>query len=285
MGGLIKAEFRKLFSTNLWWGLLIATALLGFAWSWVFAVAGKGIADILGNSDVISGLSADTLPFSVFGFARAVNIMTIFPMILGALAVAGEINRKTITTTYLTAPNRGATLSAKLAAYGLFGVLFGIVISSVASLGILVGARPGQLPDGPGWFLLFVAGVISTLLWTLLGVGVGALLGNVFAALFGLLLYVILIENTALLVIPASAAPLLPNSSADGIIGAVAAALFKDGLGRAAPEVVSTVSRFIDDAAGAPGAFAWWLNTVIFAGYTVAFVVLGWLVSARRDIT
>ena len=63
------------------------------------------------------------------------NFATLFPLIFGALALASEINRKTITTSFLTAPNRASVLGAKAIVYTIWGLLYGVVVALAASLG------------------------------------------------------------------------------------------------------------------------------------------------------
>ncbi|HEY8373868.1 MAG TPA: ABC transporter permease subunit [Pseudonocardiaceae bacterium] len=286
MGALVKAEFRKIFSTNLWWGLLIPTVLLGFGWSWLFSKLGSTITEGIRNAPELRGIDAEMFLFSVFGFARATNLSTIFPMILGAMALASEIGQKTITTTYLTAPTRGAVLVAKTITYSLVGLGYGLVVALMASLGTMVGAGDAPLPEGGGWALLFLTAILETLLWTLFGVGVGALLGNVIGSVLLLLFYTLLVENVVVLSINPGISGFLPNGSASGMPGAVAADLFMEKLDSLVPsQYVEDVQEVVRAAAGAPGAFDWWLSTLIFLVYTVAFLALGWLASLKRDIT
>ena len=148
MGSLIRAEFRKIFTTNLWWGLLIPTVLLGVFWSWGFSALGTSLVEGLRSSEAFEGIDADSWMTSVFGFARGANLSTLFPMIFGALAVTGENYRRTITTTFLTAPSRGAALGAKLVVYALMGLGFGVVVALSTSLGTVLApaARPCRGP-------------------------------------------------------------------------------------------------------------------------------------------
>ena len=42
MGGAVKAEFRKFFTTRLWWGMAIGVFLSGALFALIFAVWGPG---------------------------------------------------------------------------------------------------------------------------------------------------------------------------------------------------------------------------------------------------
>lgn len=286
MGRLIKAEFRKLFSTRIWWVLLLCTALLGLLWSAVFGAAGAFLAGQLSNEPAMAGAGFDTLPFAVFGFSRAINIAAIFPMAIGALAISGENYRKTITTSYLVAPSRDSLLGAKLIVYGIIGLVYGIVICGVASLGLLLGAQHAQLPNASGWLALFASGVLSSVLWTLLGVGVGALFGNVVASLLGLLGYTVVLENTLLFMLPGSVGAFLPNNAADSITASIASQYVFDNSGTLGQRLAGTPTgtALVHAAAGGSSDLGWLVSALVFFGYVVLFVAGGWLVSRYRDV-
>ncbi|SHG44472.1 ABC-2 transporter permease [Streptoalloteichus hindustanus] len=289
MGSLVRAEFRKIFTTNLWWGLLIPTVLLGVLWSWGFSAFGSAVVERLTSTPALEGVDAGDWMVSVFGFARGANLTTLFPMIFGALAVAGENYRRTITTTFLTASSRGSALGAKLVVYTVVGLGFGVAVALSASLGTVLGAGNTPLPGGAGWFLLTLTTILESTLWTLFGVGVGALVGNIFGAVIGLLIYAVLVENLGAYVLSSAlettVPTVLPNGAASGMPGAVAADLFLDKVGPINPLVEKEARLVVEAAAGAQGAFPWWANTLIFAGYTALFICLGWLVTGRRDIS
>lgn len=288
MANLLKAELRKILSTHLWWALLIPAALLALVWAWIWAGLGSGIADTIADSQDLQllGVSLDNLPVSVFALARAVNISTVFPMILGGLAMASEWQRKTITTTFLTAPSRLSVLSAKLTTYLGVGLSYGLVVTGFASAGIVLGSwsRQDLLPDAGDWLALVGTGLLETLLWTVLAVGVGALLGNAIATLLTLLLYSIVVENLVVLALPGHVPAFFPNQAADGITSAVAGDVFLDRVGHVPFEFQDEVHALVRAVAGARGTYAWWLEALIFSGWAVIFFGAGWLTTRRRDV-
>src|SRR5437763_15665759 len=109
MGGLVKAEFRKVLTTHLWWALLIPVAVISFGAGWA--------GTTMGSLDTPQSSIGRPLPLGLLTVSLSTNFCTIFAAILGALAVAGEYRHKSITTTYLTGSPRGAGLGAKLIAY------------------------------------------------------------------------------------------------------------------------------------------------------------------------
>jgi ABC-2 type transport system permease protein len=289
MGALIKAEFRKTTSTRLWWALLIPTVLLAIGWA---MGAGAILSSLVEPTALDGSLIATTFggdgfhpQFALFGMARSINIATVFPMIFGGLAVANEISHRTITTTFLTAPSRGAALTAKLLVYLAWGAIFGVVIVMAVSVGTVVTTDAYLLPDPGGWLVLAALGVLLSVLMTMLGVGIGALLGNVAGTTVVLILYMLIIENGVQLVLAARDVPeiigFLPNGSANGITGSVASALALAGTGPVPNDLVE-MTRLVG---GALGAFDWWLSALIFLGWVAVFFGAGWALLQRRDIT
>ncbi|GAA3844454.1 ABC transporter permease subunit [Saccharothrix violaceirubra] len=290
MGNLIKSEFRKILTTGLWWGLLIPTVLVALGWGLGAGLIGEGLMEAVQSSDVEElttafGLSPDQWQVSLFGMARAINIATIFPMIFGGLAIANEINRKTITTTFLTAPNRVSSLSAKMIVYVAWGALYGIAIVAAMSIGIALTAPANTLPDAAGWLAMVGVGLLSSILMTMFGVGVGALLNSVVATTVVLVMYMLVIENGIQLVLTANEASdvigFLPNGAVNGLTGSVAASLFLADAG-VVPDELEDVMRAL---AGGLGAHEWWLSGLIFLAWTALFFVFGWLSTQRKDIT
>jgi ABC-2 type transport system permease protein len=291
MGRLISAEFRKILTTKMWWALLIPTVALAALWSIGGNALVGAIVDQTDQSEIAGAVKANVsnLPWSTLIFARTVNISALFPIVFGALAMSSEINRRTITTSYLTAPNRGTLLGAKLITYAIWGLGFGVVITGVDSIGMAIASHPEQLPDPVSWLEIAGTGILSCMLWTLLAMGIGALFGSPIAAIISLLLYTLLVENLIGLVLPYNWPGILINGSADGLTGSVAAQLIVDKVSTISPyfnqeaqDAASTIARTL---AGARGAFDWWISGLIFAAWTAVFVVGGWFMSKQRDIT
>ncbi|MDU0292816.1 hypothetical protein [Saccharothrix longispora] len=290
MGNLIKAEFRKTTTTGLWWGLLIPTVLLALGWALGTGAIGKGIMDVVSSEEAeeltrLLGVDPSQWQVSLFGMARSINVATIFPMIFGGLAISNEINRRTITTTFLTAPTRVAALTAKLVVYVAWGAIYGIAIVAAVSIGIVITSDSGALPDPAGWLALAAVGVLSSILMTMFGVGVGALMTSVVGTTVVLILYMLIIENGIQLVLASQNLPeiigFLPNGAVNGMTGSVASSLFLANAGVVPDELVE-VMRAI---AGALGAFDWWLSGLIFLVWTGLFFLGGWAATQRKDIT
>jgi ABC-2 type transport system permease protein len=301
MGRLIKAEYRKIITTKLWWALLIPSILLAIGWAWLGGYVFSEVASGLGEVFRTAGLRVDLdqMAWASLGLTRAMNFATLFPMVFGALAVASEINRRTITTSFLTAPTRGSVLTAKAIVYVIWGVVYGIVVALGASIGTLLGANADVLPSAGDWILILLSGILACLLWTLFGMGVGALLGSPVAALLVLTLYAGLIGPVSELIITSATgsniAGLMPNGSANGLTGSTATELLFQQVTDAVAasgqadlitdRVVDGFNDAVRFAAGAPGAFALWLSGLIFVAWTALFFVTGMARNNNRDIT
>jgi ABC-2 type transport system permease protein len=288
MTNLIRAEFRKILSTNVWWALLIPTVVLAIGWAWVWAALGSSVADTLSTNPGFRslGVSIDNLPIAGFGLARAINITTIFPMVVGGLAVASEVQRKTLTTTFLTAPSRFSTLAAKLVTYAVLGLGYGLVIVGLASAGIALGAssHTDLLPSAGHWLGIVGTGLLETLLWTLLAVGVGALFGHAIATVLTLVLYSVVAENLLVLVVPGHGPGFFPNQAADGMTSSVAAQAVLDKVGYVPSQFQDGLAVLVRTAAGSKGAFAWWIEALIFLVWAAIFFGFGWWATHRRDV-
>ncbi|MFC0065325.1 hypothetical protein ACFFQW_16145 [Umezawaea endophytica] len=287
---LVKAEFRKTTTTGLWWGIMIPTVLIALGWALGTGAIGKSIMDVVNSSDAenlteLLGIDSSQWQVSVFGMARSINIATVFPMIFGGLAISNEISRRTITTTFLTAPNRVAALTAKLLVYVAWGAIFGLAIVAAVSIGIVFTSDSAALPDAAGWIAMAGVGILSSILMTMFGVGVGALMTSPIATTIVLILYMLILENGIQLVLAAQGVPsiigFLPNGAVNGLTGSVAANLFLSTAG-VVPDELNEVIRGI---AGALGAFDWWLSGLIFLVWTAVFFLGGWAATQRKDIT
>lgn len=277
MGRLINSEYRKLFTTKLWWALLIPAALLSLSFTWGGAAIGA-----LGE---IKEETGEAIPLALLAFAQGINFATVFALILGGTAVTSEIRHKTITTSYLTGSSRGAVLASKLFVYMTMGALYGLVCMAAATLGAVFG---GNLPDSGAWFSLAGAGVVAMIMWTLLGVGVGALLGNQVGTTVGLIVYVLVIEPIIAVVLRsndlASIPPYLLNNSGSNFVTDLSIDLFADTLPFGGNDFRSAIAE-ARDFFNLDTAPQWWGSGLIFVGWAVVLGTIGWLIARKRDIT
>ncbi|TWF92739.1 ABC transporter permease subunit [Saccharopolyspora dendranthemae] len=283
MIGLIKAEYRKIFTTSLWWALLIPVVVLGFGAGWLGTAFG-------GIIDMVEELSA-SLPLGLLAVALSTNFGTIFALLFGAMAFAGEFRAKTITTTYLTANPRSGVLWAKLIVYAGGGVIYGLANVLFASLGALLGTGQDVANFGGfgSWLSVGGAGVLSMLLWTLLGVGFGALIANSVLVVILPLVYKFVVEFILSISLAGTAVsslgPYLPGAAGNGIVSNLAVPLFVSAVaGADEPNTPRMAFELLHLFFGGTYGHPWWASLLTFLGYTAVFVAGGWFVGTRRDV-
>lgn len=298
IGNLIKAEFRKTLSLGLWWGLAIpafVTALV-FALSWGASV--NDFNDFLGSSDaqelaMVLGIEVDKMPVGLLSLGRAINIGVFFAVLFGVTALANEYARKTISTTFLTAPNRASVLSAKMVTYIVWGLVYGLIAVIAASIGTVITVDSDGLPSAGQWFGIAGAGLLAGVLGSLFGVGLGAVWNSIAGPTVFLCVWMLLIENILVLVAFFSAevtwlGGVLPNGALNGVVGSIGAEAF-GAIGSSMAEQLDQIDEALrwgmQFFAGAPGAFSWWASALIFFAWTMLFFGSGWAANQNRDIT
>lgn len=253
MTRLVRAEWTKLFTTRVWIGLLLGGCALVAA----FAALFTGFAGVEQNGQ--PGLPAvGTEQFEELVFAVSANA-SVMLLILGIIGMTQEYRHRTATPTFLTTPRRGRVVVAKLLAYGLVAVPFALLIVAVDVLVVWIyaGAR-GAAPSLSGDNLRVLAGAgIALVIFTVIGVGVGALLRNQVGAIVGALVYLYVVEPI-ISSIPAtqSAFKWLPG----GAVQAMTATF--EG-----PELLEP-----------------WQGGLLLLGYGLVAAVLGTFLAVRRDI-
>jgi ABC-2 type transport system permease protein len=185
MHTLIATEFFKLRTSRAPW--LILACQLGVI------VAG------------MSGMAIANLDFTDPGSARLLlahaGMSSLFVLVLGIMAVAGEYRDGTITDTFLSSPRRARVIGAKLVAYTSLGALFGILSALTA---LIVGAAwfaaKGNGLDlaSPGVWQTLLGVALWMPLYAAIGVGLGALVRNLGAAIAVSLAWIALVEGIAI---------------------------------------------------------------------------------------
>jgi ABC-2 type transport system permease protein len=248
---LVRAEFTKLRTTRLIYGL--ATAMAAFA---VLTVA-TNILDRQGAPP----LSAYSLPVLIAG---PVTLLSGTALLLGILGMATEFRHQTVTQTFLVTPGRGRVVAAKLVAYPLAGIALTLTIlaftAAVAAGWLAAKGITPWLPDARlGWALghVLLGAVLAAGLCGLVGVGVAALVRNQVAALVGVAVWVLVVAGLLMSLLQA------PSSLAKWLPSAAAAALTNPGGGH------------LPRLAGA----------LLLAGYALALAAAGTRLVVSRDIT
>jgi hypothetical protein len=266
-----RSEATKQFTTSMWWILaIVLLAYIGFTAAvlgFVFTAAASG--SLPGDAPP---LPAEGLSATLYSTATAVGY--VFPLLIGTLMVTTEFRHKTLTPTFLAIPKRGVVLGGKILVGILLGIVFGVIgviASVVPSAAFLAGyGLETDLGSSDTW-ALFGRMILAFVLWVLVGIGVGALVRNQVGAIVGVLVFTQFLEpvgRTAASFVDglSELTRYLPGAASDALVGS---SLFAT----ATPGTTATEP------------LTWWVGGLVLLGYSVVFLLLGHLLSWRRDVS
>jgi ABC-type transport system involved in multi-copper enzyme maturation permease subunit len=253
MTRLVRAEWTKLFTTRVWIGLLLGACVLAGGFSALFT----GLAGVSQNGQ--PGLPAvGTSDYEQLVFSVGANASVLL-LILGVIGMTQEYRHRTATASFLTTPRRGNVVIGKLLAYALVAVPFALLILAVNVLvvEIYAGAR-GDAPalNADNLQTLGAAGLVLVV-FSVIGVGVGALLRNQVGAIVGSLVYLYVVE------------PIVSS------ISAIQPA-YKWLPGGAVQAITSDFQ--------APDLLEPWQGVLLLLGYGLVAALLGTFLAVRRDV-
>ena len=188
MTRLVRAEFLKLRTTQVWFWLLLGT---------VAVAALLVIAQVAPDGEV----RTDSQVAEMFASSSQAYVVV---FVLGVLGVTTEFRYQTITPTFLQTPSRWAVITAKLITYAVLGILYSIIavlvqiviaVPWLSSKDVSVDFGSGEVQHS----ILGVVGVVA--LFGIIGLGVGALLRNLIVAVVVGIIFLVVLENL-LLAIP-----------------------------------------------------------------------------------
>jgi ABC-2 type transport system permease protein len=186
---LVKAEFLKLVTIRMTYGLIAVAAALTALFASLEAsragTAGTGVAPI----STASGLSTVT---TVTGFAM------LFAAVFGAIITSGEFRHASATLTCQATPRRGRVLIAKVIVSTVVGVLFGLLAAVVATgIGLAVVAGDhAHVALSTGKLLEHGAGAMcGAAALAAVGAGLGSLVRSQLATVTGIFVWGIVIES------------------------------------------------------------------------------------------
>jgi ABC-2 type transport system permease protein len=243
MTTLLRAEWLKLRTTRGLWLLLSAS----------LATIVVGVSGLMARGDNIDD------PVTQQRAVAHLGLVSLFTLVLGITATAGEYRHRTISDTYLAVPNRSRVVWAKLAVYTTAGAACGVAaaVGALASTAIWLAARGFSLDAGSSDLWRTVAGGIAwNAAFAAIGVGVGALITNQIAAIATALAWLALVE---------------------GLVGQ----LVGDAQ-RWLPFALGSALDRLPTAADAP---AQWQAGLALTGYAAAFATAAVFTSVRRDVT
>jgi hypothetical protein len=271
----VRAEFTKIGTTRMWWLLAIVLfayiALISGGLGALFGLISTGkITRGGGDAGAAARVFRNLAPV-IYSFATSVGY--VFPVLLGALATTGEYRHQTLTPTFLANPRRGQVLGAKVTSTFVVGALYGVVaLLAAVGVGAIVLSIVGvdtALGDSAIWAQVGRS-ILAMALWALIGVGLGTLVPNQVATIVIVLAFTQFVEPllrlaTSFSEVTANIGKFLPGAASDALVGASVFTISSPG----------TVSAQLD----------WWQGGLVLAAYAAIFVLAGYFVSWRRDIS
>lgn len=267
MSAAIRSEFRKFFTTRLWWGMAIAVFLSGAA----FAT----IVGLIFTSNALAGEAAGALPRTDADLAKAVytggiQIGYLLTLAIGIMMIGSEYRHKTLTSTFLGTPRRGRVMGAKVITLFGIGGFYGIISlvgSVVAGATILTIKGHAAFGDASIWRTLALSLLVLGL-WALIGLGAGILIPNQVAALLISIGVAWIVEPilAAVLAIPSwgeHITPYLPSQATSATLGTMSAGFNGEPVGQ----------------------LSWWAGALVLAAYAAVMAGLGTWRTVRADIS
>jgi ABC-2 type transport system permease protein len=249
---LLDAELLKMRSTRANALLVLATLVLA-----VLTVA-TSVPGVMEENSSISLDDPDLLAMMVGnGFGAPQVLMTL----LGVLAFTQEFRYGTVTSTYLGEPRRMRVLVAKGLSLALASVVITIltlVVTLTLSIA-LIGSQDGNVTVAAQFWQTVAAGFVVMAAYGVAGVAIGALIPNQIAAVVGVLIWMLAIEQMVI--------PLLPD------------------VGRWLPFGAASSLLQLGPSYGLDGVFlSAPMGGLLLAAYTAAAVALALVVTPRRDV-
>ncbi|MGW7525919.1 ABC transporter permease subunit [Streptomyces sp. NPDC054783] len=246
MYSLIRTEVLKLRTVRSPWLLLAASPLLVSAGISGLALSSKKPLDV--------GMQSGALAH--------VGLASLFTLVFGILAVAGEYRHRTVTDTYLSTPARGRVIGAKLLVHAVFGALTAVA-GSLVGLGVAAAWWSDKgvsfvWSDSTMWATIG-GGIAWNAAFAAIGVGVGALIRSLVGAVAVALAWVALVEGIVGQLI-GNLARWLPFNAGQAL-----------GAGAKAMVAQNLLPR--------------WGGGAVLAVYTLVFALLAVSTSMRRDVS
>jgi ABC-type transport system involved in multi-copper enzyme maturation permease subunit len=201
---LIRSEFLKVRSTQVWFWLLLASLAIT-------------AASVVGN---IATDNNAQLAHDLHDILTAANSAYIASFVLGVLSVTTEFRYQTITPTVLATPSRWRLITAKLITFALVGAGFAVacVVIALAITVPWVEARGVHFSLANSYTPVLAAFTVVSLT-TLIGLGAGALLKNQIVAVSVGLIVLLVVEQIVLAIPKVKYVyPYLPGGLARAVI-------------------------------------------------------------------
>lgn len=262
----VAAEMLKIRTTRAWWGILIGAVV------WVGALSALAAAFTGQTFDPNFPQPTPEDPDVARGVYTSglTNFGYVFTMVLGVLVIGTEYRHKTVTSTFLATPRRWVAVVAKWVATSAYSLLFGLVFLALSvALGALIFSIRGfavDLADGELWRALALC-LLAFVLWGLIGIGLGTLLGNqIVAMLVGIGFVVVELIATGILQFVSWGPDVLryfPSNATSALIS---------------PEIPDNGQQLVE-------LLPWWGGALELVLIAAVFSAIGAALTLRRDVT
>jgi ABC-2 type transport system permease protein len=208
MRDLVAAEWLKLRTTRLIYGIAAAAVLLSLA-----AVTGAVLATDRSDTPLASTKGLEQI-LSVTGTGALVVLLA------GILVAAGEFRHGTAADTFLTTPRRHRVVLAKLAVSASAGLVIGLITAAacLVTAVALFSLEDATFPlDDRGVWLSLAGTLAYTTLFAVLGVALGTLIRNQVLAIAIALAWIGIVEHILISVAP-TIARWLPAMAGQAIV-------------------------------------------------------------------
>jgi ABC-2 type transport system permease protein len=243
--GVLRSEWLKLRSVT------STVVLLCFVVGVSIGIGVLATATIpLDEEDIVE---ADRLTFALAGVSTALTLLAV----VGVLAITQEFRFSTIRVTFAAVPGRARVILGKALVVGVVAfVLSAVMVALTTVLGAaIMSARDAPIDFGlTGTTRVLVGAVLLSVLYALVGLGVGAIVRSQALALVLVIVWPLLVE---------------------GIFGTIF-----PSVGKFLPFAASNAMLTIDED---PDFFSPWFGAAYLAAFAIVLVVVGIVLTNRRD--
>jgi len=269
MAGAVKAEFRKFFSTRMWWGMAIGVFLAGALFALLFALVVAGSTQQGGpggGGPPLPDLDNTAMVSTVY--TAGLSLAYLLTLVIGVMSIGSEYRHKTITSTFLSTPKRVRVMVAKVTSLLGIGALYGLVflLGSVGVGGATIAIKGfSPFPEVGPIARALALSLLVLGLWSLLGLGAGILIPNQVAAiliavgaawivepLLGFLLSLVS-WGTAIV-------PYMPSQATSAMVGQI-------------------------NTSDSVELLSWWAGALVLVAYAAVLAGIGSILTVRRDVT
>lgn len=273
---LIRSEFLKIRTTNVWWLFTLGAIGLWMVSFFFNALQANFIinppAEGLSEEDAaIFAAMANPQAMTSFLATSGQYFGLMFVLLLGILTVTNEFHHQTATTTFLATPHRSAVIAAKTAAAGVFGLLIWLITAglSIPATMIYLNAQGAESAFGE-WPVTrsILLNLLAYLLWALIGVGFGVLIRSQIGA-----------TVTALVVY------LVGTIAVSIIVTLLQLWLKQDWIDELQWAMPSISSQLLVNGVDLPGQPHYWVGGLVLLGWAAVTGVIGTMITRTRDIS